>query len=90
MRPLGSGAMANVYLAEQESLSRHVAVKVLRPEAIARRGAVERFTREARAAAALIHGNIVQIHEVGCIDYLGGVTKLCCQILTSPKIFRNC
>ena len=60
--------MANVYLAEQESLSRHVAVKVLRPEAIARRGAVERFTREARAAAALIHGNIVQIHEVGCID----------------------
>ncbi|MEO1990392.1 MAG: protein kinase, partial [Pirellulales bacterium] len=68
LQPLGSGAMANVYLAEQESLSRHVAVKVLRPETVARGGAVERFTREARAAAALIHGNIVQIHEVGCID----------------------
>jgi eukaryotic-like serine/threonine-protein kinase len=60
--------MADVYLAEQESLSRHVAVKVLRPEATARPAAVQRFVLEARAAAALVHGNIVQIHEVGCLD----------------------
>ena len=44
--------MADVYLAEQESLSRHVAVKVLRPEATARPAAVQRFVLEARAAAA--------------------------------------
>lgn len=60
--------MADVYLAEQESLSRHVAVKVLRPETTVRPAAVERFVQEARAAAALVHGNIVQIHEVGCLD----------------------
>jgi serine/threonine protein kinase len=60
--------MADVYLAEQESLSRHVAVKVLRPETTVRPAAVERFVLEARAAAALVHGNIVQIHEVGCFD----------------------
>ena len=68
LRRLGSGAMADVYLAEQASLSRAVAVKVLRPETAARPNAVLRFSQEARAAAGLVHGNIVQIHEVDCID----------------------
>jgi len=68
LRRLGSGGMADVYLAEQRSLGRYVAVKLLRPEALGCRGAVERFEQEARAAATLIHGNIVQIHEVGRID----------------------
>ena len=68
LRRLGSGAMADVYLAEQASLSRAVAVKVLRPETAARPNAVLRFTQEARAAAGLVHGNIVQIHEVDCLD----------------------
>ena len=80
VRRLGSGAMADVYLAEQESLSRLVAVKVLRPETTVRPAAVERFVQEARAAAGIVHGNIVQIHEVGCLDgihflaeeYVGG------------------
>jgi len=80
LRRLGSGGMADVYLAEQRSLGRHVAVKLLRPETLAYRGAVERFEKEARTAAALVHGNIVQIHEVGRIDghhflveeYVGG------------------
>ena len=60
--------MADVYLAEQTSLARHVAVKVLRPATLRHAGAVERFEQEARAAAALVHGHIVQIHEVACID----------------------
>jgi serine/threonine protein kinase len=68
LRRLGSGATADVYLAEQESLGRRVAVKVLAPHAAADSTAVSRFTQEARAAAALIHGHIVQIHEVACID----------------------
>jgi len=67
---LGSGAMADVYLAEQHSLGRQVAVKVLRGETLRHPGAVERFSQEARAAAALIHGNIVQIHEVACVDQI--------------------
>jgi len=62
--------MADVYLAEQESLGRQVAVKVLAPHTAADETAVRRFTQEARAAAALIHGHIVQIHEVACVDQL--------------------
>lgn len=72
--------MADVYLAEQESLSRLVAVKVLRVETERHPTAVDRFMQEARAAAALVHGNIVQVHEVACIEgihflaeeYVGG------------------
>jgi serine/threonine-protein kinase len=65
LRRLGSGGMAEVYLAEQRSLGRQVALKVLQPS-LARDGTyVVRFQQEARAAAALVHANIVQIYEVG-------------------------
>jgi tRNA A-37 threonylcarbamoyl transferase component Bud32 len=68
LRRLGQGAMAEVYLAEQISLSRQVALKVLRGNLATNATYVERFHREARAAAQLVHPNIVQIHEVGCAD----------------------
>jgi serine/threonine protein kinase len=68
LRRLGSGAMADVYLAEQTSLGRHVAVKVLRRATLRHEAAVERFEQEARAAASLVHGHIVQIHEVASVD----------------------
>jgi serine/threonine-protein kinase len=65
LRRIGAGGMAQVYLAEQRSLGRQVALKVLQP-ALARDAAyVQRFQNEARAAAALVHANIVQIYEVG-------------------------
>jgi serine/threonine-protein kinase len=65
LRRLGAGGMAEVYLAEQRSLGRQVALKVLQ-SALARDGSyVQRFQHEARAAAALVHANIVQIYEVG-------------------------
>ncbi|MDA1040175.1 MAG: serine/threonine-protein kinase [Planctomycetota bacterium] len=83
IRQLGSGAMADVYLAEQESLSRFVAVKVLRPETTVRPAAVERFVQEARAAAGLVHGNIVQIHEVGCLD---GIHFLVEEYVAGPSL----
>jgi serine/threonine-protein kinase len=65
LRRLGRGAMAEVYLADQVSLGRNVAVKVLKTELARDDTYVRRFQMEARAAAALIHGNIVQIYEVG-------------------------
>ena len=66
---LGSGAMADVYLGLQTSLGRKVAVKVLRETGHGKREtSIERFMQEARAAASLVHGNIVQIYEVGCVD----------------------
>jgi len=68
LRRLGAGGMAEVYLAEQRSLGRQVALKVLQT-ALARDGSyVLRFQHEARAAAALVHANIVQIYEVGAVD----------------------
>jgi tetratricopeptide (TPR) repeat protein len=65
IRRLGRGGMADVYLARQLSLGRHVAFKVLRSHLAADEKYVRRFQQEARAAAALVHANIVQIHEVG-------------------------
>jgi len=68
LRRLGSGAMADVYLAEQSSLKRQVALKVLKRHLAADETYVRRFRREAEAAASLVHANIVQIYEVGQID----------------------
>jgi serine/threonine-protein kinase len=65
LRRLGRGAMAEVYLAEQCSLSRQVAVKVLKGALATDQTYVKRFQREAQAAASLVHANIVQIYEVG-------------------------
>ncbi len=68
LRRLGAGAMADVYLAEQSSLKRQVAVKVLKRHLASDETYVRRFQREAEAAASLIHANIVQIYEVGHVD----------------------
>ena len=70
LRKLGRGGMADVYLAEQTSLKRKVALKVLRPELLADDSYLERFAREAKAAAGLNHVNIVQVYAVGAEDGL--------------------
>ncbi len=65
LRRLGRGAMAEVYLAQQLSLGRQVALKVLNSDLARDPSYVRRFHHEARAAAALVHAGIVQIYEVG-------------------------
>jgi serine/threonine-protein kinase len=60
--------MAEVYLAEQLSLRRQVAIKVLRQNLASDESYVRRFHHEAQAAAKLVHANIIAIHEVGCVD----------------------
>ncbi len=65
LRRLGRGAMAEVYLAQQLSLGRQVAFKVLNEDLARDPNYVRRFHHEARAAAALVHAGIVQIYEVG-------------------------
>jgi serine/threonine-protein kinase len=70
LRRLGRGAMAEVYLAEQSSLRRQVAIKILLPQLAADSNYIERFRLEAQAAASLVHANIVQIYEVGQRDGL--------------------
>ena len=62
---LGSGGMADVYLAQDQLLGREVAVKVLHHHFAADQEFVERFRREASSAAALSHPNIVGIFDRG-------------------------
>jgi serine/threonine protein kinase/WD40 repeat protein len=65
IREVGRGGMGVVYEAEQESLGRHVALKVLPQWATRDALCLKRFRREARSAARLHHTNIVPVHEVG-------------------------
>ncbi|MCW3031395.1 MAG: hypothetical protein JWM66_1528, partial [Solirubrobacterales bacterium] len=60
---VGSGGMADVYLAEDQLLGRQVAVKLLHPHFAEDQEFVERFKREASSAAGLSHQNIVGIFD---------------------------
>lgn len=65
LRRLGRGGMSDVYLAEQTSLKRNVAVKVLKRELLSDPNSVQRFKTEAMAVAGLNHPNIVQVYTIG-------------------------
>lgn len=79
---LGSGGMADVYLARDRHLERSVAIKILDQRLARDAEFVARFRREARAAAGLSHPNIVNIHDRGdtgdsyyiAMEYLEGET----------------
>ena len=65
LRRIGSGGMADVYLAEDEDLGRRVAIKILNNRYSSDDSFVERFQREAESAASLSHPNIVSIYDRG-------------------------
>ncbi len=62
---LGEGGMGTVYLADQASMGREVAVKVLRRELTTNKLATTRFLREARAASKLSHPNTITVYDSG-------------------------
>jgi len=79
---LGEGGMGEVYLAEDCSLHRQVALKVLPADFVAKSDRMRRFKQEATAAAALNHPNIAHIYEIGesdgvnfiAMEYVEGTT----------------
>ena len=64
-RPLGTGASAHVYVAEDVSLRRRVAIKVLHPGLAGDEGFLRRFRAEAQVVAALRHPNILRVYDWG-------------------------
>ena len=67
---LGEGGMGVVFRAQQDSLKREVAVKLIRPERLYFDGACERFQREVEVVARLNHPNVVPVYSVGGADEL--------------------
>ncbi len=68
LEPIGAGGMGEVYRARDQRLERDVALKVLAPRLLADERSVARFAREARAASALNHPNIVTVYDIGNSD----------------------
>jgi beta-lactam-binding protein with PASTA domain/predicted Ser/Thr protein kinase len=68
MSRLGAGGMADVYLAEDQQLGRKVALKLLHRRFAEDPDFVERFRREAQAAAGLQHPNVVSVYDRGSFD----------------------
>lgn len=67
-RKLGQGGMGEVYLATQVSLDRPVAVKLLPTQFATQDQFIERFEREAKSAASLVHPNVIQVYAYGIVD----------------------
>jgi serine/threonine protein kinase/formylglycine-generating enzyme required for sulfatase activity len=65
VRRLGQGGFGRVYLARDDDLDRHVAVKVTSPSRVRGSDGAEQYLREARALAQLDHARIVPVHDVG-------------------------
>ena len=84
--PLGSGGMADVYLAHDDVLDRDVALKVMNGRYAHDDEFVERFKREAQSAAALSHPNIVSIYDRGESGGAGGTYYIAMEYLSGGTL----
>ena len=83
LKELGRGGMGAVYLAEDATLGRKVALKVMLPGFAAQDAARARFLREARAVAALKHDHVVTVYQAG---EEGGVPFLAMELLAGKSL----
>ncbi|MBN1773780.1 MAG: serine/threonine protein kinase [Deltaproteobacteria bacterium] len=84
---LGQGGMGSVYKAEQPSMDRLVAVKILHPRLASRPDLVTRFRREARAMSRLTHPNTVRVFLYGELE-MGGALYIVMEFLDGPDLMR--
>ena len=88
--PLGAGGMGEVYRAHDSRLGRDVAIKVLPASRSGDQAALERFEREARAASALNHPNIVTIYDVGrAKGELGDVSYIAMELVEGTSLRQS-
>jgi serine/threonine protein kinase len=89
VRRLGAGGMGAVYLGVDKRLDRHVAVKFLAPELAADHMSLVRLVREARAASALNHPNILTIYDIGELDGEQFIVSEFVEGMTLRKAMEN-
>ena len=85
MARIGTGGMGTVYRAEQQGLSRQVALKVLKQDLVLERETVARFQREAKAMSLLLHTNTVRVFDFG-EDPATGHLFLAMELLTGELL----
>jgi WD40 repeat protein/serine/threonine protein kinase len=85
-RELGRGGFGVVFLAHDPQLRREVALKVPRPDVLVSPELRERFLREARAAAALDHPNVVPVYEAGAVGFVCYIAAAYCPGCTLAQL----
>src|SRR5258708_40100934 len=81
--PLGEGGMGVVYKARDTHLDRFVALKTLRHEVVANPERRRRFVKEAKAASALNHPNIVHVYDIATED---GIDYIAMEYVSGPSL----
>ena len=89
LKRVGSGGMADVYMAKDYKLNRNVAVKVLKSEYVEDEKFLKKFETEAQAVARLSHPNIVNIYDVGIEDGINYIVMELAEGITLKEYIRK-
>ena len=89
LKCVGSGGMADVYMAKDHKLNRNVAVKVLKSEYVEDEKFLKKFETEAQAVARLSHPNIVNIYDVGMEDGINYIVMELAEGITLKEYIRK-
>ena len=89
LKRVGSGGMADIYMAKAHKLNRNVAVKVLKSEYVEDEKFLKKFETEAQAVARLSHPNIVNIYDVGIEDGINYIVMELAEGITLKEYIRK-
>lgn len=89
LKRVGSGGMADVYMAKDHKLNRNVAVKVLKSKYVEDEKFLKKFETEAQAVARLSHPNIVNIYDVGMEDGINYIVMELAEGITLKEYIRK-